>query len=104
MLQRCTNFLVVLLLICYGEIFAQEKSIVNSSSFAMIPIKFEDNSGERFYMLGKNLYSQQLSFFCRKELQFEKKTSIPLRFRIGSLDYTNYLEQKPNANNFFLKR
>jgi hypothetical protein len=45
----------------------------------------------------KKSYRQPLSFFCRKEWQFEKATSIPLRLRLGSVDYTDYLEQKPNA-------
>jgi hypothetical protein len=48
-------------------------------------------------LLRRNLELQRMSFFCRKEWQFEKATSIPLRIRLGSLEYTNYLEQKPNA-------
>lgn len=42
-------------------------------------------------------YTQHLGFFCEKELQLQKITSIPFRFRLGSVDYVNYLEQKPNA-------
>ena len=48
--------------------------------------------------LSQDFYSQHLSFFCRKELQIEKATSIPLRFRLGSMQYTDYLEQKPNCS------
>jgi hypothetical protein len=42
-------------------------------------------------------YENQLGFFCKKELQLDKITTIQLRLRLGSLAYVNWMEQKPNA-------
>jgi len=48
-------------------------------------------------VIGADFYTRQFGFFCKKELGFEKATKIPLRFRLGSLQYNNYLEGKPNS-------
>lgn len=45
-----------------------------------------------------NLSISQFGFFCNKELQLEKMTKVPFRFRLGSLNYCNYLEGKNKAN------
>jgi len=42
----------------------------------------------------RNFYTQHLGFFCRQELKMQQ-VHVPVTFRLGSMEYCNYLEQKP---------
>lgn len=48
-------------------------------------------------VLPQNFYNQHLPFFCRQEDLLQKKTGLPVYFRLGSKAYVDYLEKKPNA-------
>ncbi len=48
-------------------------------------------------ILPQNFYNQHLSFFCKKEIALQKRTSLPLFIRLGSKEYVDYLERKPNS-------
>jgi len=122
--QRVYQFLVVLLLILPIKIFSQQqmpRSGQNSPHILSFSEDFQkkkfQNSYVNYFFLNNgtlyrftprvlcappstveiiksNLTIQNLSFFCKEEFRFEKTTSIPLRLRLGSLDYVNKLEGK----------
>jgi len=88
--QRITILLVVFLLILAREGFAQQKqdsvSKIKLQELKYTPIKITS--------ITPDFYSNNLGIICKKEWMLEKKTNLPLRFRLGSLDYVNRMEGK----------
>jgi hypothetical protein len=50
-----------------------------------------------FPVIASNFYTQNFGFFCKKELQLEKLTKVPFKFRLGSVQQCDWMEGKPNA-------
>jgi hypothetical protein len=88
--QRFISFLVVLLLMFSGKIFAQQKPV---DTVLKQPISF-NYTPLRIISVSPDFYSKNLGIFCKKEILIEKKISVPLRFRLGSLEYVNRMEGK----------
>ncbi len=45
-------------------------------------------------IISSNFYTQNFGFFCKKELQLEKITKIPFKFRLGSVQQCDWMEGK----------
>lgn len=64
----------------------------------LLPAKINTNlnlfSGTAVKRVPANYYYNSLGFFCQKELQIEKTLKVPLKFRLGSVAYTDHMEGK----------
>jgi hypothetical protein len=80
---------------CYGDNFKKYYKQPKQDSLQKINIL--SISSINLTSIPSNFYTCNFGFFCKKELQFEKTTKIPLRLRLGSLQYNDYLEGKPNT-------
>lgn len=46
------------------------------------------------WQVGPDNYARNMGFFCQQEWRFEKSVRIPLRVRLGNLEYVDRLEGK----------
>lgn len=73
---------------------AQKINLQNNENLQAYNKRMDSLKNSLIKILPPDHYVKGLGFFCKKELQLEKATKIPFRFRLGSLDYVNKLEGK----------
>ncbi len=117
MAQRIFWVVVVLLFPFNREIFAQQKIVEKnfavpsflgaSDSLCLLPtrpdlaifpakkiIPIPSFFQKPLQPVAPSFYINSLSFICRQEWKFQKNTGIPLRIRLGSLEYVDRIEGK----------
>lgn len=76
-----------------GIAYSQEK-IPEKQPFVFIVKQYNLTNCKKTTIVEPNFVSKNQGFICRQEWLLEKKTGLPLRVRLGSLDYVNKLEGK----------
>lgn len=64
-----------------------------------------DPSAQRKYgsVIPGNYYTQHFGYFCRQELKLQQ-ANIPVIFRLGSVEYCDWMEQKKSRAGLLIAR
>lgn len=97
-LKHKTFFGLIVKFIFCAHILHAQNVTDSSKQKKQIPVQFYkntyfSNATLPNYIPG-NYYAKQLPFFCTKELQVQKLTGFPIKFRLGSVEYCDKLEGK----------
>ena len=83
--------LALFLLLIFGNVLCEQQ----------LPVGDRMRFSKSLSVLPSGFYTKHLGFFCKQELQLQKRTNVNVFFRLGSKAHVDYLEQKPGARTRF---
>lgn len=92
------RLLIIVLLTIYNCCVGQEK-IPMQKKLIYHSTQYTSTTNKSTVVVRPDFISTRQGYICRQEWKFEKKTGLPIRVRLGSLDYVNKLEGKKTNNN-----
>jgi hypothetical protein len=87
------RLLIILLLLISNRCVGQQKVLL-PQTLGLKPTVFPAQTVNPTVFIRPDFMSISQGYICRQEWKFEKKTGLPLRLRLGSLDYVNKMEGK----------
>ena len=93
------SFLLLLTVICFNANaqYTEVKSLQKKSEFRALTFGSEFRMPGKLIVIPANFYTSKFGFFCQQELKLEKITTIPFKFRLGSVAAVDRMEGKPNS-------
>jgi hypothetical protein len=100
--NKICKILVFCTIFVANQVYAQQitlkdstnKGFQNTYRFVNYPLHANFST---INTISANFYVKNLGFFCKQELKLEAATKIPFKFRVGSLNYCDWMEGKTNA-------
>ena len=87
------RLLIIILSLTYNYCTGQQKFPLPKTMVFKSSI-YTTQSKKPSVVVRPDFMSAKQGFICRQEWKFEKKTKVPVRVRLGSLEYVNKMEGK----------
>lgn len=74
--------------------FTAHAAVYPSLNNRSLPMEMRQRLQTSYWTAPRAYQFTDLAFFCKVEVQLEKSVGFPVKFRLGDLNYVNYLEGK----------
>jgi hypothetical protein len=75
----------------FASLHSSNQPAFSFSNFAL------PNATQKINSIAPSFYVEHLPFVCKTEWQMQKTIKLPLVFRLGDVNFVNFLEDKPNS-------